>query len=202
MNYFYVFVLGILSILGPCTFIMVPVILNKIKESVSEVVQFFSGILFVFILLGITASITGIVFTSNISRYLYFAAGIVTLMAALKMLGAVKIDYPRLEESKKTPRNFLSGILHGGVILGCIGPQLAATLSFIIAQRNIVNGILLTLFFGLGFIFPFLIFGILITDQSIQMRIMRYANSIQKVGGILMMIAASYLLYFSFQGLI
>ncbi|OGK23456.1 hypothetical protein A3A46_03370 [Candidatus Roizmanbacteria bacterium RIFCSPLOWO2_01_FULL_37_13] len=202
MNYFYVFVLGILSILGPCTFIMVPVILNKIKESISQVVYFFSGILLVFVLLGIMASVTGIVFTSSISRYLYFAAGIVTFISALKMLGAVKIDYPHLEERKKTPRSFFAGILHGGVILGCIGPQLAATLSFIIAQRNLVNGILMTLFFGMGFILPFFIFGILITDPSVQTGIMKHANIIQKVGGALLTGAASYLLYFSVQGLI
>src|SRR3989344_733593 len=105
MNYFYVFILGILSIIGPCTFIMVPVILNKIKESISEVIYFFSGILLAFVLLGIAASVTGIVFTANINRYLYFVAGIITLISALKMLGAVKIDYPHREESKTTPRN-------------------------------------------------------------------------------------------------
>lgn len=202
MNYFYVFILGVLSILGPCTFIMVPVILNKIKEAISEVIYFFSGILLIFVLLGIGASITGIVFTSSINRYLYFAAGIITFISALKMLGAVKIEYPHLKERKKTPRNFFAGILHGGVILGCIGPQLAATLSFIIAQRNLVNGILMTLFFGMGFILPFFIFGILITDRSVQVWIMKHANIIQMGGGVLMMGAASYLLYFSVQGLI
>lgn len=200
MNYFYALILGILSIIGPCTFIMVPVILDKVKNSLFQVIYFFPGILLIFVLLGITASITGIVFTNSINRYLYFIAGIVTLVSGLKMLGAIKIEYPHLKAPNKTSHPFFDGILHGAVILGCIGPQLAAVLSFIIAQKNIFNGIFMILFFGLGFILPFLIFGTIITDQAIQFKIMQYANSIQKTGGVLMMGAATYLLYFSFQG--
>lgn len=202
MNYFYAFILGILSIIGPCTFIMVPVILDKVKHSMSHAVWFFSGILLIFMLLGIAASVTGIVFTNNINRYLYCIAGIVTVVSGLKMLGAIKIEYPHLTEPEKTSHAFFDGILHGAVILGCIGPQLAAILSFIIAQKNIVNGIFMILFFGLGFILPFFIFGTIITDQTIQLRVMKHTNVIQKIGGVLMMGAAAYLLYFSFQGIV
>lgn len=202
MNYFYALILGILSILGPCTFIMVPTIINKTKESYFQVIYFFAGIILVFILIGTITSIIGIVFTNSINRYLYFIAGIVTLVSGLKMLGAIKIEYPHLKEPDKTSHSFINGILHGGVILGCIGPQLAAILSFIIAQRNVMNGIFMILFFSLGFILPFFIFGILITDQSIQLRILKHINIVQKTGGILMMGTATYLLYFSFQGFI
>lgn len=202
MNYFYALILGILSILGPCTFIMVPTIVNRTKDSSFQVVYFFAGIILVFIFIGSIASITGIVFTNNINRYLYFIAGIVTLISGLKMLGAVKIEYPHLKEPNKTSHSFIDGILHGGVILGCIGPQLAAILSFIIAQRNVINGIFMTLFFSLGFILPFFIFGILITDQSIQLRILKHIEIIQRTGGVLMMGAATYLLYFALQGFI
>lgn len=202
MNYFYALILGILSILGPCTFIMVPTIVNRTKESSFQVVYFFTGIILVFILIGTIASITGIVFTNNITRYLYFISGIITLISGLKMLGAVKIEYPHFKEPNKTSHSFIDGILHGGVILGCIGPQLAAILSFIIAQRNVMSGMFLILFFSLGFILPFLIFGILITDQSIQLKILKHINIVQKIGGVLMMGAATYLLYFSFQGFI
>src|SRR3989344_1045734 len=163
---------------------------------------FILGILLIFILLGIIASITGIVFTNNINRYLYFIAGIVTLVSGLKMLGAIKIVYPHLKEPIKTSHSFFDGILHGAVILGCIGPQLTAILSFIIVQKNIVNGIFMILFFGLGFILPFVIFGTIITDQVIRLKMMQYANVIQKTGGVLMLGAATYLLYFSFRGII
>lgn len=202
MNYLYAVILGILSIIGPCTFIMVPVILDKIKNSFMQVVYFFSGILLIFVLLGIVASVTGIVFTNSINRYLYFFAGAVTLISGLKLMGAIKIEYPHFKEPDKTSHAFFDGVLHGGVILGCIGPQLAALLTFIIAQRNMANGILMILFFGLGFILPFLIFGAIITDQSIQIKVIRHASSIQKTGGVLMMGAATYLLYFSLQGIV
>lgn len=202
MNYLYAVILGILSIIGPCTFIMVPTILDKIRNSFNQVIYFFSGILLIFVLLGIVASLTGIVFTNNVNRYLYFFAGAVTLVSGLKLMGAIKIEYPHFREQNKTSHAFYDGLLHGGVILGCIGPQLAALLTFIIAQRNMLNGVIMILFFGLGFLLPFFIFGTIITDQTIQLKVMQHANTIQKIGGVLMMAAATYLLYFSFQGII
>lgn len=202
MNYLYAFILGILSIVGPCTFIMVPVILNKIKNSLFEVIYFFSGILLVFISLGIIASLTGIVFTNSVNRYLYFIAGIVTLISGLGMLGAIKIEYPHLKEPNKSSHAFIDGLLYGGVILGCIGPQLASVLTFIIAQRNIVNGIFMIIFYGIGFITPFFIFGLIITDKVFQLKLMRYMTLVQRIGGVLMLATSVYLIYFSLQGYI
>lgn len=202
MNYFYAFILGILSIIGPCTFIMVPVILNKIKESLTEVIYFFSGILLVFVSLGIIASLTGIVFTNSVNRYLYFIAGIVTLVSGFSMLGAIKIEYPHLQEQNKSSHAFIDGLLHGGVILGCIGPQLASILTFIIAQGNLVNGVLMIIFYGIGFISPFFIFGLIITDKIFQLKLMKHVILIQKIGGVLMLATSVYLIYFSLQGYI
>jgi len=202
MNYLYAFILGILSIVGPCTFIMVPVILNKIKNSLIEVIYFFSGILLIFISLGIIASLTGVVFTNSVNRYLYFIAGIVTLISGLGMLGAIKLELPHLQEPNKHSHAFIDGLLHGGVILGCIGPQLGSLLTFIIAQRNLVNGVLMIIFYGIGFISPFFVFGLIITDKVFQFKLMRYITLVQRIGGILMLAAAVYLIYFSLQGFI
>ncbi len=202
MNYLYAFILGILSIVGPCTFIMVPVILNKIKNSLMEVIYFSSGILLIFISLGIVASLTGIVFTNSINRQLYFIAGIVTLISGLGMLGAIKLELPHLQEPNKHSHAFIDGLLHGGVILGCIGPQLASLLTFIIAQRNLVNGVLMIIFYGIGFISPFFVFGLIITDKVLQFKLMRHMTLVQRIGGILMLAAAVYLIYFSLQGYI
>ena len=200
MNYLYAFILGILSIVGPCTFIMVPVILNKIKKSLIEVIYFFSGVLLVFISLGIIASLTGFVFTNSANRYLYFIAGIVTLISGFSMLGAIKIEYPHLQESNISSHAFIDGLLHGGVILGCIGPQLASILTFIIAQRNITNGIFMIIFYGFGFITPFFIFGLIITDKVFQLKLMKHMVLIQRIGGVLMLATSVYLIYFSLQG--
>lgn len=202
MNYLYAFILGILSIVGPCTFIMVPVILNKIKNSLMEVIYFFCGILLIFISLGIIASLTGFVFTNSVNRQLYFIAGVVTFISGLGMLGAIKIEYSHLKEPDKSSHAFIDGLLHGGVILGCIGPQLASTLTFIIAQRNITNGIFMIIFYGFGFITPFFIFGLIITDKIFQLKLMKHVILIQKIGGVLMLATSVYLIYFSLQGYI
>lgn len=200
MNYLYVFILGILSILSPCTFIMIPVILNKIKKSFKEIIYFLLGIILVFVVLGIIASLTGIVFTLAINQYLYLFAGIVTMFSGLGVLGAVKIEYPRMEDNKKSSESFFDGLIHGGATLGCIGPQLAAFLTFIIAQRNVINGILMTVFFAFGFSFPFFLFGMIITDKSVQHKLMNKVVLITRIGGVLMIGAASYLLYFALKG--
>lgn len=202
MNYLYAFILGILSIVGPCTFIMVPVILNKIKNSLMEVIYFFCGILLIFTSLGIIASLTGFVFTNSVNRQLYFIAGVVTFISGLGMLGAIKIEYSHLKEPDKSSHAFIDGLLHGGVILGCIGPQLASILTFIIAQRNITNGIFMIIFYGFGFITPFFIFGLIITDKIFQLKLMKHVILIQKIGGVLMLATSVYLIYFSLQGYI
>ncbi len=202
MNYIYAIILGILSIIGPCTFVMIPTILSKVKESFTRVLLFFFGMFSVFIVLGIIASITGFIFTNAINRYLYFFAGVITLISGLNMIGAVKIEYPHLKEIRKNSHSYVDGALHGGVMLGCIGPQLSSVLVFIVAQRNILNGILMIVFYGIGFLVPFFVFGLIITDQTFQSKVANYMNSIQKLGGLLMMGAATYLIYFSLQGYI
>lgn len=202
MNYVYAVILGILSIVGPCTFVMIPTIISKVKESFIHVSLFFFGMFSVFIALGIIASITGFIFTNAINRYLYFFAGVITLISGLNMIGAVKIECPHLKEMRKSSHSFADGTLHGGVMLGCIGPQLSSVLSFIVAQRNILNGILMILFYGIGFLMPFFVFGLVITDHSFQSKVVKYINSVQKLGGLLMMGAATYLIYFSLQGYI
>jgi len=156
----------------------------------------------VFIALGIIASITGFIFTNAFNRYLYFFAGVITLISGLNMIGAVKVEYPHLREIRKSSHSFVDGTLHGGVMLGCIGPQLSSVLSFIVAQRNILNGVLMIVFYGVGFLVPFFVFGLVITDRSFQSKIISHMNGIQKFGGILMMGAATYLIYFSLQGYI
>jgi len=202
MNYIYAVILGILSIIGPCTFVMIPTILSKVKESFIHVLLFFFGMFSVFIALGIIASVTGFIFTNAFNRYLYFFAGVITLISGLNMIGAVKVEYPHLREIRKSSHSFVDGILHGGVMLGCIGPQLSSVLSFIVAQRNILNGVLMIVFYGVGFLVPFFVFGLVITDRSFQSKIISHMNGIQKFGGILMMGAATYLIYFSLQGYI
>jgi len=57
-------------------------------------------------------------------------------------------------------------------------------------------------FYGVGFLVPFFVFGLVITDRSFQSKIISHMNGIQKFGGILMMGAATYLIYFSLQGYI
>jgi len=202
MNYIYAVILGILSIIGPCTFVMIPTILSKVKESFIHVLLFFFDMFSVFIALGIIASVTGFIFTNAFNRYLYFFAGVITLISGLNMIGAVKVEYPHLREIRKSSHSFVDGTLHGGVMLGCIGPQLSSVLSFIVAQRNILNGVLMIVFYGVGFLVPFFVFGLVITDRSFQSKIISHMNGIQKFGGILMMGAATYLIYFSLQGYI
>ena len=202
MNYIYAVILGILSIIGPCTFVMIPTILSKVKESFIHVLLFFFDMFSVFIALGIIASVTGFIFTNAFNRYLYFFAGVITLISGLNMIGAVKVEYPHLREIRKSSHSFVDGTLHGGVMLGCIGPQLSSVLSFIVAQRNILNGVLMIVFYGVGFLVPFFVFGLVITDTSFQSKVAHHMKSIQRLGGLLMMGAATYLIYFSLQGYI
>lgn len=202
LSFVYAFSLGILSIASPCTFVMVPVILGKMRASTIEMLQFFSGVLFIFSFLGLVASLTGNIFTNALNRYIYLVAGMITLISGFTMLGAIRIEYPSLSLKFHKANSFLSGLIYGGAILGCIGPLLAAVLSFIVAAGNFAIGIFIMIFFSLGFLTPFIIFSVIVKDREVQKKIIQHSVLFQKIGGILMLSASVYLFYFGLRGLI
>ncbi len=196
----YGFILGIFSILNPCTFIIIPVISAQ-AHKLKNIVAFLLGLTITFTVLGIIAALTGRLITNFFGFYVYLFAGAITLLAGFDMLNLIKIKSPVLDY-KKPRSSFIFGLLFGWCALACLAPLLAAILVFIIAEASIIKGFMIMLFFSLGFIIPFLLFGLIITDKKIAKRLLRHSTTLKKAGGIILILASIYLFYIASGGLI
>lgn len=198
----YAYLLGLLSILSPCTFIIVPVMTSDLNTRLRKVLSFLGGITVTFGILGILSALTGKLLTNFMGPYLYLFAGIVTLIAGLSMLELIQINLPSLFTKVKTKNNFIMGIIYGGIALSCVGPLMASVLVYITVKANVLLGFIMMYIFSLGFITPFVLFGFLITDKRISQKLMKHSLKIRKIGGILLLMVSSYLLFVAFRGII
>jgi len=198
----YAYILGLLSILSPCTFIIVPVMISDLNTNIKRVVSFLCGITITFGVLGVLSALTGKLLTNFMGPYLYIFAGLVTLFAGLNMLDIIDLHLPYLFTKVRTKNNFLMGLLYGGVALSCVGPLMASVLVYITTKASILYGLLMMYIFSLGFITPFVLFGFIITDRKLYKKLMRHSLMIRKIGGILLLLVSAYLLFVAFKGII
>ena len=197
---FYAYILGLLSILSPCTFIIVPVMASDLGAKLKKILSFFTGITITFGVLGILSALTGKLLTNFMGPYLYLFAGAITLIAGLNMLAVFEL--PSLFANVKTKNNFLLGLIYGGVALSCVGPLMASILVYITAKASLLYGFLMMWIFSLGFITPFVLCAYLITDEKVCLRLMKYSSKIRKVGGVMLLLVSAYLLFVAFRGII
>ena len=202
LELFYAYVLGLLSILSPCSFIVVPVITSEINARLQRILKFLIGLAITFSILGILSAMTGRLLTNFLGPWLYLLSAIITLTAGLDMLNLIKLKIPNLFMAHKGINTFVLGLIYGGVALSCIGPLLSVILAYIVTKASIFYGFIMMLIYSLGFVTPFVLFGILITDKEIIKKISKYSAAIRKAGGILLILVSGYLFYFALRGLI
>ena len=56
------------------------------------------------------------------------------------------------------------------------------------------------LFFSMGFILPFMLFGFIITEKTIRRKVLEHTKYIQPIGGTLLLGVSIYLFYFAVRG--
>lgn len=198
----YAYVLGLLSILSPCTFIIVPIMLSNINNKLKKILSFLLGITITFGILGVLSALTGKLLTNFMGPYLYLFAGLITLIAGLNMLGIIKLPLPHFFSGIKTKNNFFMGMVYGGVALSCVGPLIASILVYITTKANMLYGFLMMFVFSLGFITPFALFGFIITDKTVYKKLIKHTVIIKRIGGIILLLVSVYLLIFSLRGII
>ena len=198
----YAFLLGIFSILSPCSFIIVPVIAVQAGRRLQHLIQFLLGLVIVFSLLGALVAVIGKLLTNFIGAYLYIIAGVITLVSGLELLHVMRIPFPNIFSLRKSKQPFILGILFGGVALGCIGPLLGAILAFVLAKGQVITGAMLMFVYALGFILPLILFGYLITDKKIIKKVSTHFTAIRITGGIVLLLVSLYLLILGFRGIL
>ena len=216
INFFIVFIEGILSIFSPCILPILPIYLSMLSNSSVEDIRdsnFKSGVLIrntLFFTLGI--STTFFILGSSISALSTFLnankniimiiGGIIIIFMGLFYLGIIKLDL--LNREKRLNVNYKTMSPVSAFVLGftfsfgwtpCIGPILASVLVMASTSDNLFASNLLIAIYSLGFILPFIIASIFYGKLFKKFdSVKKYMNEIKKISGIFIIIAGIVML--------
>jgi len=204
-----VFAAGVVSFLSPCVLPLVPGYLATISGASFEPsgaqtpvagrqvavasALFFAGFLVVFIALGASASVVGVLLDDN-RLWLNRVAGALIVVFGLAMIG---IGWSGTLGARWTQALQGAARRRGGpVALGvafafcwtpCVGPILASILVLAGASGSLPSGVALLAVYGLGLAAPFLLvgFGFTRTLGAVR-RVQRHYRAIQASAGVLL----------------
>lgn len=214
INFFLVFLEGILSFFSPCVLPLIPVYMGylagnaKITQEDGTLVYqqkkvflhtlcFVLGISFAFFLLGISFTALG-TFFNEYKVWFTRIGGALILLMGLVQIGLIKFRF--LEREHRLPFHLDPDRMNPlvALVLGftfsfawtpCIGPALSSVLILASSAQNAFVGNLLVLLYTLGFVIPFLLLG-LFTAKVLNFfqkkrKLVRYTI---KVGGALLIV--------------
>ena len=202
------FLAGLISFLSPCVLPLIPGYISYISGTsldkfiereknliIVKTIFFTLGFSFVFIALGLTASLIGKFFLIN-SEIFRIIAGIIIIFFSLQLLGITNFKF-----INKDTRIFTNQYSHNltfpllvGAAFGfgwtpCIGPILGSILTLAAIEANINKSILLLSSYSLGLAIPFIISGILIDKFLLfSKNVRKYISAITKGGGIILLL--------------
>jgi Cytochrome c biogenesis protein len=197
---------GLLSFLSPCVLPLVPAYITFLTGStiqeiksqkskltvINKAIGFTLGFSIIFMLMGISISSLGRLFTAN--QYLFRKiGGIIIIIFGLHITGLIKIKWlyyeRRIKSIDKITGN-LSSILMGMAFATgwtpCIGPILASILIYVGNMTTLNKGFTLLTAYSLGLAIPFILAAIIIDSFSVGIKkLYRFFPLISVVSGIL-----------------
>jgi len=196
------FLAGVSSLFHPCSFALLPGYMAYLIESKSmnrgilAGLVFTSGLVTTLSIIGALLSFVG----SFLIAYLPWLQ--IAVAAAIVLLGLIQIFQlnlpsfmPRMRVSKGIVGLYLFGLGYGLVISGCSAPVYFSIIlySFI---SGFQNGILTLASYGLGMGLITMMVSIITlrTKQSMMDHIARYSNWINRITGIVLIVAGLYIL--------
>lgn len=161
---------GIITSFTPCSISTVPLVIgfigsNKeksIKRNFLYSLSYAIGLTVTFTCLGIISALTGS-FLGNYNSYWLYFLGILMILMGIQTLGI----FTFIESKNLMSLNRKKGIL-GGFILGILGgifsspcstPVLIVLLAVVSQSKNLIMGIIMMLFYSLGYSFLTLVAG-------------------------------------------
>lgn len=179
MEYFLLFLEGIITFISPCILPMIPIYISyfagdsmvndKSKYNVlANSLGFVLGFTIIFTLLGTLAGSFGS-FIKSQSNIINIISGLIVVIFGINYIGLFKIQF--LERSAKLnvqikTFKFLSSILFGMIFaIGwtpCVGTFLGAALMIAVNSKDIMKGALMLLIYSIGLGIPFVICAVLI----------------------------------------
>ena len=216
INFFIVFVEGILSIFSPCILPILPIYLSMLSNSsvddirssdfkskvlIKNTILFVLGISTTFFILGSSINALNSRFNSN-KNIIMILGGFIIIIMGLFHTGIIKFDLLNREKRLHVKHNKMSSF--SAFVLGftfsfgwtpCIGPILASVLVMASSTENIVTSNLLILTYTIGFIVPFIIASIFYSKLYKRFdAIKKHMNVIKKISGAFIIIAGLIML--------
>ena len=216
INFFIVFVEGILSIFSPCILPILPIYLSMLSNSsvddirssdfkskvlIKNTILFVLGISTTFFILGSSINALSSRFNNN-KNIIMILGGFIIIIMGLFHAGIIKFDLLNREKRLNIKQNKMSSF--SAFVLGftfsfgwtpCIGPILASVLVMASSTENIVTSNLLILTYTIGFIVPFIIASIFYSKLYKRFdAIKKHMNVIKKISGAIIIIAGLIML--------
>ena len=223
VNFFIVFIEGILSIFSPCILPILPIYLsmlsnstvNDLKDSkvsrsilLKNTIFFTLGISITFFILGSSISALSSFLNTN-KNIIMIIGGIIIIIMGLFYLGIIKSEFLSKEKRLNINSNAMSPVT--AFVLGftfsfgwtpCIGPILASVLIMASSSDNIIISNLLILSYIIGFILPFIIVA-LFYDKLFKRfdKMKSYMGIIKSISGVIIIIAGLVMFFNGFVGI-
>ncbi|MFC1552391.1 cytochrome c biogenesis protein CcdA [Candidatus Latescibacterota bacterium] len=203
--YFFVLAAGILTSFTPCVYPVIPIIVGYIGASQVRSrakafwlsVSYVLGMAVTFSILGIIASLTGMIFGRiQSSPWTHIFVGNVILFMALWFLDIISIPLPSFAAPRIKGKGFIPAFLLGmasGIIAApCTAAVLVIILSYVGSRQNIFFGatILFTYAAGLGTVL--IIAGTFTGFISTLMKSESLSVKVKKVFGIALILLSQY----------
>ena len=155
----------------------------------SHAIFFVLGFSVIFVALGASASLVGLLF-AQYQTLVSEIGGIIVIVMGLVLMGVIKPDLLMREAKwhvQSKPRGYLGAFVVGVSFSAgwtpCIGPILASVIA--VAATSQVNGAVLMTFYTVGFAIPFLILAY--TLGSVRW-LQRYSHRVSQIGGGVMVV--------------
>lgn len=216
INFFIVFIEGLLSIFSPCILPILPIYLSMLSNSSIEDIKdskFRRGVLFkntLFFTLGISATffILGssikilTTFLNTNKDLIMIIGGLIIIIMGLFYIDVIKLNFLNKEkrfnvqsESMSQLSAFILGFTFSFGWTPCIGPILASVLIMASTESNIITSNILILVYTIGFILPFIVASLFYNKLYKKFdKIKNYMPIIKKISGGIIIIAGIFML--------
>ena len=211
-----VFVGGLLLNLTPCVYPMIPITVGyfgvqsegRIGKTFLLAVFYVLGLSLVYSVLGMTAALTGQLFGSLMqSPVVIGVVAAVLLLLSLSMFGLFTIQPPQALMARSGAKKGVLGALGMGALLGivaapCVGPVVAALLTYVGTQRSVGLGFILFFVLSLGLGLPYLLLGAFSGSIKSLPRSGAWLERSKKFFAVPLLLAALYYGYMAFKPLV
>jgi cytochrome c-type biogenesis protein len=209
VGYLLVFLGGVATSLGPCNMATIPLIVGYVGGShdVSRgrafvlSTTFAVGLAITFMLLGVVAALVGGLIGGT-SRVWFYVVAAVCVVIGLQMLGVIRLSTPTWFSGARervglrgVPGALALGLVSGLVASQCATPVLAAILTYVMAEGNLVYGAALLLVYALGRGVPVVLAG---TFTGVVKRLQAsrpWTGAIERASGVIMIGVGLYFVW-------